>query len=90
MITSAEFLPLALLATEAPTELAGVEEHAFSIPDAILSTVVVLAGIAVPKGAPDMAKSKELVKLLKSFKTKYAGDTEWTEIRAGFPKTWPI
>jgi hypothetical protein len=32
----------------------------------------------------------ELVKLLKSFKTKYAGDTEWTEIRADFPKTWPI
>lgn len=33
---------------------------------------------------------EELVKLLKSFKTKYEGDTEWTEIRAGFPKTWPI
>ena len=33
---------------------------------------------------------EELVKLLKSFKTKYAGDTEWTEIRAGLPKTWPI
>jgi hypothetical protein len=31
-----------------------------------------------------------LVKLLKSFKTKYAGDAEWAEIRAGFPKTWPI
>src|SRR5215212_9432062 len=28
-------------------ELAGVEEHAFSFPDALLSTVVVLAGIAV-------------------------------------------
>ena len=33
---------------------------------------------------------EELVKQLKSFKTKYAGDTEWTQIRAGFPKTWPI
>ena len=33
---------------------------------------------------------EELVKLLKSFKTRYAGDAEWTEIRAGFPKTWPI
>jgi NADH-quinone oxidoreductase subunit L len=28
-------------------ELAGVEEHAFSIPDAVLSSVVALAGIAV-------------------------------------------
>jgi hypothetical protein len=33
---------------------------------------------------------EELVKLLKSFKTKYADDAEWSEIRAGFPKTWPI
>ena len=33
---------------------------------------------------------EELLKLLKSFKTKYAGDSEWGEIRAGFPKTWPI
>ena len=33
---------------------------------------------------------EELVKLLTSFKTKYAEDTEWIEIRAGFPKTWPI
>ena len=33
---------------------------------------------------------EELVKLLKSFKTKYAEDTEWSEIRSGFPKTWPI
>ena len=33
---------------------------------------------------------KELVKQLKSFKTKYAGDAEWIEIRAGFPKSWPI
>ena len=32
----------------------------------------------------------ELVTLIKSFKTKYAGDTEWNEIRAGFPKSWPI
>lgn len=31
-----------------------------------------------------------LVKLLKSFRTTYAGDTEWIEIRAGLPKTWPI
>ena len=31
-----------------------------------------------------------LVKLLKSFKTKYAGDAEWDEIRAAFPKSWPI
>ena len=33
---------------------------------------------------------EELVKQLKSFKKKYAEDTEWSEIRAGFPKTWPI
>jgi hypothetical protein len=33
---------------------------------------------------------EQLVKLLKSFKTKYAGDSEWSEIRAGFPKSWPI
>ena len=33
---------------------------------------------------------EELVKLLKSFKTKYAGDPEWVGIRAGFPKSWPI
>ncbi len=33
---------------------------------------------------------EELVKLLKSFKAKYARDPEWIEIRAGFPKTWPI
>lgn len=33
---------------------------------------------------------QELVKLLKSFKKKYADDPEWKEIRAGFPKTWPI
>ena len=33
---------------------------------------------------------EELVKLLKSFKTKYAGDAEWNGIRAGFPKSWPI
>jgi len=32
----------------------------------------------------------ELVKQLKSFKTKYAGDAEWTRVRAGFPKSWPI
>ena len=32
----------------------------------------------------------ELVKQLKSFKTKYAGDAEWIRIRAGFPKSWPI
>jgi hypothetical protein len=32
----------------------------------------------------------ELMKLLKSFKTKYAGDPEWDEIRARFPKSWPI
>lgn len=32
----------------------------------------------------------ELMKQLKSFKTKYAGDPEWEEIRAGFPKSWPI
>jgi hypothetical protein len=31
-----------------------------------------------------------LAKLLKSFKAKYAGDPEWEEIRAGFPKSWPI
>ena len=33
---------------------------------------------------------EELAKLLKSFKTKYAGDAEWSQIRAGFPKSWPI
>lgn len=33
---------------------------------------------------------EELVKQLKSFKTKYAEDPEWDEIRAGFPKSWPI
>jgi hypothetical protein len=32
----------------------------------------------------------ELVALLKSFKKTYAGDPEWTKIRAGFPKSWPI
>jgi hypothetical protein len=32
----------------------------------------------------------ELVKLLKSFKAKYAGDAEWEELRAGLPKSWPI
>lgn len=33
---------------------------------------------------------EELVKLLRSFKTKYAGDAEWAEVRAGFPKSWPF
>jgi hypothetical protein len=33
---------------------------------------------------------EELVRLLKSFKTRYAGDPEWDEIRARFPKSWPI
>ena len=33
---------------------------------------------------------EELMRLLKSFKTKYAGDPEWEQIRAGFPKSWPI
>ena len=33
---------------------------------------------------------EELMKRLKSFKTKYAGDPEWEQIRAGFPKSWPI
>lgn len=33
---------------------------------------------------------EELVKLLKAFKTKYADDAEWSDIRAEFPKTWPI
>ncbi|HEV8671819.1 MAG TPA: hypothetical protein VGS01_13920 [Candidatus Limnocylindria bacterium] len=32
----------------------------------------------------------ELVKLIKSFKTKYKGDPDWDEVRAGFPKSWPI
>jgi len=32
----------------------------------------------------------ELMKQLKSFKTKYTSDPEWIEIRAGFPKSWPI
>lgn len=35
-------------------------------------------------------EQEELVKLLKSFKTKYAGDPEWGQIRTGFPKSWPI
>jgi hypothetical protein len=33
---------------------------------------------------------EELVKLLKSFKTKYKEDPEWDEVRADFPKSWPI
>jgi hypothetical protein len=33
---------------------------------------------------------EELVKLLKSFKAKYAHDAEWDEVRAGLPKSWPI
>ena len=33
---------------------------------------------------------EELMKLLKSFKTKYAGDPEWEQLRAGFPKSWQI
>ena len=33
---------------------------------------------------------EDLVKLLKSFKTKYADDPEWDEIRAGLPKSWPL
>jgi hypothetical protein len=33
---------------------------------------------------------QQLVKVLKSFRTKYAGDPEWDEIRAGFPTSWPI
>jgi len=33
---------------------------------------------------------EELTKLLKSFKTKYAEDPEWAQLRAGFPKSWPI
>ena len=32
----------------------------------------------------------ELTKLLKSFSTKYAGDSEWDQVRAGFPKSWPL
>jgi hypothetical protein len=32
----------------------------------------------------------DLMKQLKSFKTKYADDPEWDAIRAGFPKSWPI
>ena len=33
---------------------------------------------------------EDLVTQLKTFKTKYAGDPEWDQIRAGFPKSWPI
>jgi len=33
---------------------------------------------------------EELVKLLKSFKTTYAGDAEWEQLRADLPKSWPI
>jgi hypothetical protein len=32
----------------------------------------------------------DLVQLLKSFRTKYADDAEWAEIRGGFPRSWPI
>jgi hypothetical protein len=33
---------------------------------------------------------EELTKLLMSFKTKYAEDPEWEQLRAGLPKSWPI
>jgi hypothetical protein len=33
---------------------------------------------------------EELMQLLKSYKKKYAADPEWEQIRAGFPKSWPI
>jgi hypothetical protein len=33
---------------------------------------------------------EELITQLQSFKTKYAEDPEWRDIRAGFPKSWPI
>jgi hypothetical protein len=33
---------------------------------------------------------EDLMKLLKSFKTKYADDPEWEEVRSGFPKSWPL
>ncbi len=33
---------------------------------------------------------EDLVMQLKTFKTKYADDPEWDQIRAGFPKSWPI
>jgi hypothetical protein len=33
---------------------------------------------------------EELTKLLKSFKTKYGADPEWEQLRAEFPKSWPI
>ncbi len=32
----------------------------------------------------------ELIKVLMSFKMKYASDPEWEKVRAGFPKSWPI
>jgi hypothetical protein len=32
----------------------------------------------------------ELVELLKTFKKKYAGDTEYAKLRAVLPKTWPF
>ena len=33
---------------------------------------------------------RELVKLLKTFKKKYADDPEWKRLRAELPKDWPF
>jgi len=32
----------------------------------------------------------ELIELLKTFRKKYAGDTEYAKVRAELPKTWPV
>ena len=32
----------------------------------------------------------ELIELLKTFKKKYAGDADYTGLRAELPKTWPF
>ena len=31
-----------------------------------------------------------LIELLRTFRTKYAGDAEYAELRAALPKTWPF
>ena len=33
---------------------------------------------------------RDLIDLLKSFKKKYAGDTEYAKVRAELPKGWPM
>jgi len=33
---------------------------------------------------------EELIDLLKTYKTKYAGDPEYAKLRAELPKGWPL